>query len=331
MKPFSLTANGAVKCLAALLVFALWPADGRATGQEQPERKWISLPAKCFVMGEDAVYPEEGPKREVCVDAFEITETEITNAGFLEFVEATGYVTRAERGWRADEKRGPGVAIPPGSAVFIPPTKKAANLSWWKLVEGANWRRPAGPDSDYEPAPSMPVVHVTREDAQAYAAWIGARLPTEAEWEYAARGGLEAALFAWEQKNDQSHATRANTWQGIFPVINTEDDGFIGLAPVKRFPPNGFGLHDMIGNVWEWTSTPYAPSHQNAAIAHAGPNGFDPAQPGVAVGVIKGGSYLCAPNYCFRFRPAARQAQDLAFGTSHIGFRVVRPIEYDKR
>jgi len=307
--------------LAAL--FAMLSAQLFAR-DDQSMHSWVSLPSACFLMGENTVYREESPQKSVCVKAFEITSTEITNAQFSDFIEATGYITRAERGWRADEEDGPGIKMPPGSAIFIPPTNNIGNLNWWRFVEGANWRQPHGPDHDGPLDPLMPVVHVSREDAEAFAQWAGGRLPTEAEWEYAARGGLQGTLYAWTSSEDQTRWDRANTWQGMFPVINTGKDGFVGLARVKQFPANGFGLYDMIGNVWEWTASPYAPSHNNHDVVAAGPNGFDPTQPGIAVGVIKGGSFLCAPNYCFRFRPAARQAQDLAFTTSHIGFRIVR-------
>jgi formylglycine-generating enzyme required for sulfatase activity len=167
-------------------------------------------------------------------------------------------------------------------------------------------------------------VHVTREDANAYANWIGGRLPTEAEWEYAARAGLDGQIYGWDDAETLALSERANTWQGIFPIANTATDGYDGIAPVGSYPPNAYGLYDMIGNVWEWTDEPYFSTHDYESEPALRKNGFDPSQPGIAVGVIKGGSFLCARNYCYRFRPAARQAQDLAFGTSHIGFRVVR-------
>lgn len=300
-----------------------------ATGDEAGSRPaWADLPGGCFPMGEERVYREEGPVHEACVEPFAIMTTEVTNADFAAFVAATGYVTRAERGWRAGEAHGPGIDLPPGSAVFSPrPDVAARNLNWWQLVDGANWRQPLGPDSDHRPPPDAPVVHVTRADAEAYAEWAGGRLPTEAEWEYAARGGLDGQIYAWGDAERVALETRANTWQGIFPVADTGDDGHKGIAPVASYPPNGFGLYDMIGNVWEWTSTPYAPSHAAADRARAGADGLDPSQPGVAVGTVRGGSFLCARSYCYRFRPAARQAQDLAFGTSHVGFRIVRKSE----
>lgn len=277
----------------------------------------VQLEGGCFEMGSERGYPEEGPVREACVASFAMARTEVTNAQFAEFVEATGFVTRAERGWSADDPAGPGVNVLPGGAVFIAPRyEPVAELSWWRLVEGANWRWPTGPAG---PAAREddPVVQITLEDASAFAAWAGGRLPTEAEWEYAAKADL-----TWDDATIRAAREKANTWQGIFPLVDTGDDGFAGIAPVASYPPNAFGLHDMIGNVWEWTATPYAPGHGPEAIGLAADKGWDPHQPGVPVGVVKGGSFLCATSYCVRFRPAARQAQDLAFSTSHVGFRV---------
>ena len=300
-------------------------AHGSSVLAEPTESDWVTIEGGCFQMGENTTYAEERPAHETCVNSFSISRTEVTNAQFALFVEQTGYQTRAERGWQAQEASGPGQNLPPTSAVFVlQSTSSASDLSWWQLVEGANWRQPLGPDHSYRPTPDMPVVHVTRADAQAYAAWMGARLPTEAEWEFAARGGLDGTLMAWAESERAALTEKANTWQGVFPVIDTAEDGHRGVAPVASYPANGFGLYDMIGNVWEWTATPFSPSHAENDRRLAGPNGLDFNQPGVPVGTIKGGSYLCSISYCIRFRPAARQAQDLAFGTSHIGFRIVR-------
>lgn len=285
---------------------------------------WVALDGACFQMGETRVYREEAPRHEACVDAFEITSTEITVAQFTEFVDATGYVTRAEQGWQDSDPDAPGIPLAPGSAVFQPLAgSRPRDLNWWRWVDGANWRHPAGPGTQAAPT-DHPVTQITREDANAFATWAGGRLPTEAEWEYAARGGLEGTLLAWPEAERQARHDMANTWQGIFPVANTKADGFEGTAPVGSFPANGFGLYDMIGNVWEWTATPYSPSHSEGDRTRAGQAGLDLSQPGIAVGTIKGGSFLCATSYCYRFRPAARQAQDLAYGTSHVGFRLVR-------
>lgn len=293
-----------------------------SSDNQLPDRVWLE--GGCFQMGEVRIYPEEGPLIEACVDDFLIMSHEVTFGQYSRFAEETGYLTRAERGWSRAEDGGPGVDVAPASAVFIPPRDmRPANLNWWKLVDGASWRKPFGPNSDTLPSPDEPVVHITKADAEAYAEWAGGRLPTEAEWEYAARGGLNGALLAWPEAEQSALKDKANTWNGIFPVANSAEDGFEGVAPVGSYPPNGFGLYDMIGNVWEWTSTPYAPNHSSVSRERAGVEGYDPSQPGIAVGTIRGGSFLCAQNYCYRFRPAARQAQDLAFGASHIGFRVV--------
>lgn len=286
---------------------------------------WVAIEGGCFDMGDTRVYREEGPVTEVCLEPFEIWSHEVSNTEFANFVKSTGYMTRAEIGWKADEANGPGVDMPAGSAVFVPPTNPKG-MNWWSLVDGTNWQKPLGPKKEsFDPA--APVVHLTRDDAQAYAEWAGGRLPTEAEWEYAARGGLDGELMSWADAEDAALKDKANTWEGVFPIINSKEDGHIGVAPVGSYPPNGFGLYDMIGNVWEWTSSPYYPSHQSGEATIIYPNGYDPAQGNVPVGVIKGGSFLCARSYCYRYRPAARQPQDLVFGTSHIGFRIVR----DKR
>jgi formylglycine-generating enzyme required for sulfatase activity len=251
---------------------------------QHPGMVWV--PAGAIEMGSD-VYPEE-TRRNANVAGFWMDRTEVTNADFAAFVRATNYVTVAER---------PGKK---GAAVFVMPSGDA-NLSsvaaWWRYVEGANWRHPGGPDTSIEGRENFPVVAVTLEDAAAYAKWKGRRLPTEAEWERAARAGA-AQLPEREQPKD------ANTWQGVFPIIDTAEDGFTGIAPVGCFKPNAFGVHDMIGNVWELTADTF---ESHAPAAH----------------VIKGGSFLCAPNYCLRYRPAARQPQEDGLGTSHIGFRTV--------
>ena len=288
----------------------------------QTSAEWVSLSGGCFNMGETRVYREEGPVSEICLAPFEIWSHEVSNAEFAAFVKATGHKTRAELGWSASDENGPGVDMAPSSALFVSP-KNPQGLNWWKLTDGANWQKPLGPESD-DFDPSAPVVHITRDDAIAYANWAGGRLPTEAEWEYAARGGLNGELLSWAEAEDAALKDKANTWEGVFPVINSKEDGYVGVAPVGSYPPNGFGLYDMIGNVWELTSSPYYPTHSPGEGAKAYPNGYDPAQGEVPVGVIKGGSFLCARSYCYRYRPAARQPQDLIFGTSHIGFRIVR-------
>ena len=322
MNCFRRRRHGAAATLFALIAFCA-PAASRPADTGSERLSWVSVPGGCFEMGDENSYPEEGSAHEICIAQFELSRTEVTNRQFEQFVEATGYVTRAERGWRADEPGSPGIAIPPASAVFRPPSGgPIAELSWWQLVDGADWRHPTGPQSSAEP--DWPVVHVTRDDAEAYAEWAGGRLPTEEEWEFAARGAGGNITMSLKEAERAELSAKANTWQGLFPVIDTGKDGYEGIAPVAQYPANRLGLYDMIGNVWEWTSTPYAPSHSRHDRERAGAQGLDPSQPGVPVGVIKGGSYLCAPNYCRRFRAASRQAQDLAFGTSHVGFRVAR-------
>ncbi len=262
-----------------------------------------SLNGGRFLMGSEDFYAEEGPIRPADVAAFDIDAHEVTNRQFKAFVDATGYVTVAERA--PDPVLHPDIPkseLVPGSAVFVL-TVGERNGGFWRFEKGASWRAPKGPGSTIDAMMEHPAVHVAYEDALAYARWAGGDLPTEAEWEFAARGGLDGAPYEWgEEKPDDAPSPRANTWQGIFPVINSAADGYAGAAPVGCFPPNGYGLYDMTGNVWEWVKDSAPDRNQ---------------------GLIKGGSYLCAENYCQRYRPAARHPQELDFSTNHIGFRVV--------
>ena len=268
----------------------------------------IAVPGGTFEMGDNGFYADEGPIVRLSVPSFYIDAHEVTNRQFRAFVEATGYVTSAERltdeGWPAN-----------GSAVF--------EVVEWRFVEGANWRHPEGPGSNIEGHEDDPVVQVSLKDAQAYAEWAGRRLPTEAEWEYAARGGLEGQPFAWGDVFTPGGVYMANTWQGMFPESDTGEDGHMGRAAVGCYAPNGYGLYDMIGNVWEWTKDPYYPDKRFEPPDGIDNTGFDPRQPEVPVGVIKGGSFLCSPDFCGRYRPAARHAQNTGLGTNHIGFRTV--------
>jgi formylglycine-generating enzyme required for sulfatase activity len=294
----------------------------------------VALPGGAFLYGADPLRPEEGPPRRVVISPFSIDRTEVTNAQFAEFVEATGYVTLAERA--PDPRDYPGVdpsRLKPSSLVFVgADVDPAANdpSRWWRVVEGANWRRPTGPGSSNAGREREPVVHVAYEDALAYARWRGRDLPTEAEWEYAARGGLEGARYEWGDEPSDPKAPKANHWQGVFPAVDTGADGYkIAPAPVGCFPANGFGLHDMAGNVWEWTRDFYRPGVAGKDQDPAGPSAaeaFDPAEPGSTrpKHVVKGGSFLCADDFCFRYRPAARQAGPPDTGSSHVGFRTVR-------
>jgi len=280
-----------------------------------------------FSMGSSDFYPEEGPIKDIEVEGFWIDKHEVTNAQFGEFVQATNYKTVAEQQLNPDDF--PSIPIDqliPGSVVFIMPTKitQGGSLTdWWRFVPGANWREPNGPGSDIKGKENYPATHVSFEDARAYAKWRGRELPTEAQWEYAARGGLENKKFAWGDEFKPDERWRANTWQGIFPAFNEGDDGHLATAPAGCFSANDFGIHDMIGNVWEWVGDWYYPGHQDVNTDTI-LTGYDPRQPGVPVKVIKGGSYLCAKNFCMRYRPSARHAQEANLSAAHIGFRTVK-------
>lgn len=263
------------------------------------EAQMVRVEGGSFVMGYDPLYPEEGPPRTVDVDEFWISQTEVTNAQFAEFISATGYVTVAERAPPQLEGAPPEM-LQPGSATFRVPTQD--NPSWWAWAVGAHWRMPNGSSSSIEVRANDPVVQVAYEDALAYAQWAGMSLPSEEQWEYAARAGSDSL----PEPKDASGAPQANYYQGVFPAKDLGEDGYTSRAPVGCFKPNAFGLYDMIGNVWEWTSS--------------GPGRDDSLGP---VNVIKGGSFLCAANYCARYRPAARQFQERDLGTDHIGFRLV--------
>ena len=289
-----------------------------------PPNAAVRIQGGTFMMGQDNIYPEEGPVHEVSVDGFWIDPHEVTNGQFARFVQATGHVTLAEKPvdpalYGVPEEQIPEILLQPGSAVFTPPAQPSTNFSdWWKYVPGANWTKPYGPDGP-DAVASQPVVHLAYEDMQAYAEWAGGRLPTEAEWEYAASAG--AAPYS-EQPDGES----ANSWQGAFPMVNMAEDGFTGIAPVGCFAPNANGLYDMVGNVWEVTSDFYRPGHDPSDNDNPrGPSendAYDPISPIYASRVMKGGSYLCAPNYCQRYRPAARQGRDPGLGASNVGFRL---------
>ena len=314
------------------------PAGGVETGAAPAGMVWI--PGGTFLMGSDTHYPEEAPAHRVTVGGFWMDSFAVTNERFGDFVAATGYVTVAERpADPADYPGAPAELLVPASTVFVKPAHRvdlSNQFNWWTYIPGAQWRHPQGPGSSVENLGDHPVVQVSFEDVQNYAEWAGKELPTEAEWEFAARGGLDGATYAWGDEFMPGGQWMANTWQGEFPIVNTGDDGFEGTAPVGSYPVNGYGLAEMTGNTWEWTTDWYAP-HEH--MAHScctveNPRGgrpqdsLDPTLQGISIPrrVMKGGSHLCAPNYCRRYRPAARMPQHVDTATSHLGFRcIVRP------
>jgi formylglycine-generating enzyme required for sulfatase activity len=302
-----------------------------------PAANMVWIPGGTFQMGSDRHYPEEAPAHNVSVPGFWISRHAVTNAEFARFVDETNYVTLAERPANPDDYPGakPELLLP-SSVVF----KKSAGpvdlrnpYNWWTYVAGADWRHPRGPGSSIAELADHPVVHVAFEDVEAYARWAGQELPTEAEWEHAARGGLEDAEFSWGNKYMPDGRPMANNWQGEFPWQNLLEDGYEWTAPVGTFPPNGYGLFDMAGNVWEWTTDWYQDHGkiERTCCTIENPRGgdrdrsIDPRSPEIRIPrkVMKGGSYLCAPNYCRRYRPAARMAQMVDTSTCHLGFRCI--------
>jgi sulfatase modifying factor 1 len=327
---------GSVGLLIAFFSYQLLDTQNFDTEQLQSSKTCIEpkgmalVKGGAFIMGAGAVYPEEMPAIQRVVQDFYMDRHEVTNLQFTEFIEATGYVTMAQRTPNAvDYPDIPAELLTPGSAVFVKLSQAieaSTFLNWWHFTEGANWKNPLGPDSDIQDKEHFPVIHIAYADALAYAEWKGHRLPTEAEYEYATRGGLEGAKYATGSSLTENGKYIANTWQGLFPFNDTAEDGYVGLAPVGCYPANYFNIHDLIGNVWEWTQSVYYPRHFDPSDLpeNLPENGYDEKQPGIAVGVIKGGSYLCAEDFCMRYRPAARHAQDTGLGTSHIGFRTVK-------
>jgi formylglycine-generating enzyme required for sulfatase activity len=294
---------------------------------------WI--PGGEFLMGADE-FPDAQPWHKVSVDGFWMDRTEVTNEQFATFVNATGYVTLAERTPRAEDFPGaPPQNLVAGSVVFSPPAhpvKLHDHFQWWSYVQGANWRHPEGPKSSIKNRSRYPVVHIAYEDAVAYAKWAEKRLPTEAEFEFAARGGLDRKPYAWGDEFRPAGQFMVNTFQGHFPDKNTGEDGYGAAAPVASFPPNRYGLYDMAGNVWEWTSDWYRHDYYRMLIAQGpvavnprGPeNSFDPSEPGVKKRVHKGGSFLCTDQYCARYIAGGRGKGEPDTGTNHLGFRLVK-------
>ncbi len=310
--------------------------------KEKLHDSMVFIPAGKFLMGSDKFYPEEKPVHEVTVDGFYIDKYELTNAEYRKFVKETGYVTVAER--PLDPKDYPNAdpkLLVPGALIFKK-SDRPVNLNdyhnWWVWMPGASWQHPQGPGSNLAGFRDHPVVHIAYEDAEAYAKWAGKELPTEAEWEFAARGGLDGMDFTWGNEDTQLTKPMANTWQGEFPYQNFLVDKYEGTSPVGSFEPNGYGLYDMAGNVWEWTSDWYVPHLDETAekvktccTTSVNPRvvspdaSYDPNQPQIKIPrkVVKGGSHICAPNYCLRYRPAARQPQMIDTGMTHIGFRCI--------
>jgi formylglycine-generating enzyme required for sulfatase activity len=318
-------------------------------GEAPPGMAWI--PGGEFLMGTDDAEadPAEQPAHRVRVHGFWIDRTEVTNAEFRAFVDATGYLTTAERpvDWNQlktqvppGTPKPPDEQLAPGSLVFTPPDRPVPLddiTNWWRWVPGANWKHPDGPGSSIEGKDVHPVVQVSWYDAVAYAQWAGKRLPTEAEWEFASRGGLAGKKYAWGDELQPAGKTLANTWQGHFPEMNTDEDGFPRTSPVKSFPANGFGLYDMMGNVWEWCSDWYRPDTYRLDSSPlpvqnpAGPEkSYDPAEPYQPKRVTRGGSFLCSTNYCTNYRPSARRGTATDSGMSHLGFRCVLTPEMRK-
>lgn len=310
------------------------------TTEKMPPRPgMVWIPGGSFEMGSDRFYPEERPVHEVRVDGFWIDRHPVTNQQFSRFIAATSYVTVAERA--PDPALYPGAPaenLVAGSMVFIMtagPVDLKNNANWWAWTPGANWRRPRGPESSVEGLADHPVVQVALEDVEAFCQWAGTTLPSEAEWEFAARGGLDGVIFPWGDEERPGGQFMANTWQGHFPWRNTEEDGYVFTSPVGAYPANGYGLLDVAGNVWEWTSDWFATTRPSApgtsCCVPQNPRGgerdasINPhhAQFRIPRKVVKGGSHLCAPSYCLRYRPAARQPQDIDTGMSHLGFRCV--------
>jgi formylglycine-generating enzyme len=290
---------------------------------------WI--PGGSFRMGSDDHYPEEAPAHDAEVEGFWIDRHPVTNLDFTRFVKATGHVTSAERSPEAaDYPDAKPELLVPASVVFQPtpgPVDLSDHYNWWAYIPGADWRHPEGPDSNLHGRERHPVVHIAYEDAEAYARWAGKGLPSEAEWEFAARGGLDAAEFAWGNEFTPKGRHMTNTWQGEFPWQNLLSDGYERTSPVGSFPANGYGLVDMTGNVWEWTSdwfAGYGNGDSSCCGTEARQASLDPEDPAeIPRKVMKGGSHLCAPNYCRRYRPAARMAQPVDTSTSHLGFRCI--------
>jgi sulfatase modifying factor 1 len=301
-----------------------------SVGREVDGMMWI--PAGTFWMGSENGKPDEQPVHEVTIHAFWMDKTEVTNEQFKKFVDATGYVTVAERAPKKEDfPNTPQEALVPGALTFhaLPEGSTDDSASWWRWTPGASWRHPEGPDSTIEGREKYPVVQVAWEDAAAYAKWAEKRLPTEAEWERAARGGLDRKPYVWGDEKTPEGKWKANIWEGDFPRVNTKEDGFEGVAPVGSFPANGYGLYDMAGNVWEWCVDWYRPDYYQKSPRQdpKGPqSSFDPDEPNTPKRILRGGSFLCSDSYCSGYRPSARMKSSPDTGLAHTGFRCVRDV-----
>jgi len=300
--------------------------------------KMVPIPGGIFTMGsDDPAFADAQPLHKIRVSGFIMDEHEVTNAEFTLFVQATGYITTAERKLNPkDFPTVPAESLVPGSAVFSAPVQQVSlndPLQWWKYVAGANWHRPQGPQSNILGHESYPVTQVCYDDAVAYATWAGKRLPTEAEWEFAAQGDKPGQKYYWGDSLKPGGKWMANIYQGNFPTNNTGEDGFTGIAPVKSFPPNGYGLYDMDGNVWEWCNDYYRPDYygKSPPVNPAGPlDSYDPDEPDVVKRVQRGGSFLCSDEYCIRYKPGSRGKGEVSSGSDNLGFRCVKDIKVSK-
>jgi len=310
------------------------PTTSSKTATSSPDSNMVWVAGGTFQMGSNDHYPEEAPAHSETVSGFWMDKYPITNRQFAAFVDATQHVTLAERPANPDDYPGAKPEmLAPSSVVFVKPPGPVDlrnHYNWWSYIPGADWRHPEGPASSIEHRWDHPVVHIAYADAEAYARWAGKELPSESEWEFAARGGLDGAPYAWGDELTPGGTYMANTWQGEFPWQNLRQDGYERTAPVGQFPVNPYGLFDMIGNVWEWTTDWYSNGHPpktccGASTAGNREHSYDPTMPEIRIPrrVIKGGSFLCAPNYCRRYRPAARMAQPIDTAACHLGFRLI--------
>ncbi len=337
-----LFAGGILVLVLGVFAPAFWPTshstaesdvpeiNTAAAPEAAPDKNMVWVPGGWFWMGNNG-FPDAQPEHLVYVDGFWLDRHEVTNAEYAKFVEATGYKTVAELPPNPEDFPGaPPEVLVPGSIVFSPPDEPVAlddHLQWWRYVPGANWRHPEGPESTIKGRENHPVVHISWNDAKAYADWAGKRLPTEAEWEFAARGGLDKQPYCWGDKLRPDGQWQVNIWQGRFPLQNTAGDGYRTTAPVEKYKPNGYGLYDMSGNVWEWCADWYRPDtylHTTDKNPTGPQDSFDPAEPGIPKRVQRGGSFMCSDLYCIRYVLGSRGKGEPESAAGHIGFRCAK-------